>query len=74
MEEVKRHSIGMNITQSEMTAMSMQIKALKLKTGWSRNQVLKVVCLKLLTDDEFIDYVQRKGNLKKKQIRCRKRK
>ncbi|MBU1658333.1 hypothetical protein KKG72_04685 [bacterium] len=59
----KRHSIGMYITDSEMEIMKIQLKELNRKTKYSRNDILKVVCMKLLSDDDFIEYCEKKGDL-----------
>jgi len=59
----KRHSIGMNITDEEMAVMKEQIKKLRAKTYYTRNDVLKVVCMNLLSDDEFIEFCEKKGGL-----------
>ncbi len=62
--EKKRHSIGMYVTDDEISAMSMQLKELNRKTNYSRNDILKVVCMRLLSDDEFIEYLEKKGGLR----------
>jgi len=59
----KRHSIGMNVTEDEMRIMSLQVKELRKKTKYTRNDVLKVVCMKLLSNDEFIEFCEKKGDL-----------
>ena len=59
----KRHSIGMHITDNELKVMRMQLKELNRKTKYSRNDILKVVCMNLLSDDEFIEYLENKGGL-----------
>jgi len=61
--EKKRHSIGMHVTEKELSIMRMQLKELNKKTKYSRNDILKVVCMKLLSDDEFIEYCEKKGGL-----------
>ena len=62
-QEKRRHSIGMNVTKDEMRIMSLQVKELREKTKYTRNDVLKVVCMKLLSDDEFIEFCEKKGGL-----------
>lgn len=69
----KRHSIGVHIDDYEMEILTLQRKELKRKHGYSRNEVLKVILMKLLSDDEFIEFVQVKGGLKVKEIKSRKR-
>ena len=59
----KRHSIGMHVTEDELGIMRMQLKELNRKTQYSRNDILKVVCMKLLSDDDFIEYCEKKGGL-----------
>ena len=69
-----RHSIGMHINDEELRVMKAQLKELKRKFGYSRNDVLKVVCMNLLSDDEFIEFVQVKGGLKVKEVKSRRQK
>ncbi len=61
--EKKRHSIGMHVTESELRIMRLQLKELNRKTKYSRNDILKVVCMRLLSDDDFIEYLEKKGGL-----------
>ncbi|MGD9718157.1 MAG: hypothetical protein AB7U24_02865 [Sulfurimonadaceae bacterium] len=62
-ETRKRHSIGMNITDAEMRAMQTQLKMLRKRYKYTRNDVLKVVCMRLLSDEEFIEFCEKKGGL-----------
>lgn len=65
-EKYKRHSIGMNITKGELEAMKLRLKKFREKykeKGYSRNDVLKVICMRLLDDDELIELCEKKGGL-----------
>jgi hypothetical protein len=61
----KRHSIGVVINQEEAEMMKKQLKKLKEITNYTRNDVLKVVCTKLLSDEDFIRFCEVKGGLSK---------
>jgi hypothetical protein len=60
----KRHSIGMNITDKDMKAMQYQLKLLRKNYPYTRNDVLKVVCMRLLSDPDFIEFCEKKGGLR----------
>ena len=64
-----RYSIGMYLDDDEIRVMKLQTKELKRKFRYSRNDVLRIVITKLLSDDEFINLVQIKGGLKEKKIK-----
>jgi len=61
----KRHCIGIVINDEEREEMKVQLKKLKEKTKYTRNDILKVVCIDLLSDDEFIEFCEIKGVLSK---------
>ena len=61
----KRHSIGIVINDEEASMMKDQLKILKTKTDYTRNDVLKIVLTKFLSSDEFIKYCEIKGGLSK---------
>jgi len=61
----KRHSIGVVVNEQELFEMRKQLKSLKNKTNYTRNDIIKVICTKLLSDDEFIQFCEIKGNLSK---------
>ena len=64
-----RYSIGMYLDPEEIRIMKLQTKELKRKFRYSRNDVLRVVLTKLLSDDDFIELVQVKGGLKEKKLK-----
>ena len=61
----KRHSIGIVINDEEANTMKKQLRILKSKTDYTRNDVLKIVLTKLLGSDEFIEFCEIKGGLRK---------
>ena len=61
----KRHSIGIVINDDEATIMKERLKELKEFTNYTRNDILKVVCMNLLSDKEFIEFCEIKGGLSK---------
>jgi len=61
----ERHSIGVVVNEEEREKMRVQLKKLKEKTKYTRNDILKVVCIDLLSDDEFIKFCEIKGKLSK---------
>lgn len=64
-----RHSIGMYMDDEEIRLMKLHTKELKRKHRYFRNDVLRVIVTKLLSDDEFIEFVQVKGGLKEKKLK-----
>lgn len=64
-EGYKRHSIGMVINDEEAQLMKDQLVELKKETNYTRNDILKVVCTKLLSNKEFIEFCEIKGDLSK---------
>ncbi|MDD2567589.1 MAG: hypothetical protein PHS10_06350 [Thiovulaceae bacterium] len=63
MSDKKRHSIGMWVDENEMAHMREKTASLKDKYGYSRNQILKVVCMDLLDDEDFIKMCEKKRKL-----------
>lgn len=61
----KRHSIGIVINEEDAQAMKDQLVELKKWTNYTRNDILKVVCTKLLSNKDFIDFCEIKGGLSK---------
>lgn len=64
-EGYTRRSIGVVINNEEAQLMKDKLKELKSKTNYTRNDIIKVVCTKLLSDDEFIKLCEIKGGLSK---------
>lgn len=64
-----RYSVGMYLDPDEIRLMKLHTKELKRKFRYSRNDVLRVVVTKLLSDDDFIKFVQVKGGLKQKELK-----
>lgn len=68
MSNKKRHSIGMWVDEKEMEHMRDKVASLKHKYGYSRNQILKVVCMDLLDDEDFIRMCEKKGELSLRKL------
>lgn len=68
MSDKKRHSIGMWVDENEMANMRDKVASLKDKYGYSRNQILKIVCMDLLDDEEFIRMCEKKGELSLRKL------
>lgn len=68
-----RYALGLQVTEDEERIMRLQVKELKKKHAYTRSEILRIVCVKLLSDDEFISFLQAKTGLKKKEVRFRKR-
>jgi len=64
-EGYKRHSIGIVINDEEAQMMKDQLVKLKKNTNYTRNDILKVVCTRLLSDDDFIKFCEINGKLSK---------
>ena len=64
-----RYSIGMYMDPEEIRLMKLHTKELKRKFRYSRNDVLRTVLTKLLSDEDFIKLVQIKGGLKEKKLK-----
>jgi len=74
MKPLTRYSIGIQVSDDEKRIMKLQVKELKRKFKYTRNDVIRVVALRLLSDDDFIEFIQTKGYLKVKEIKSRRRK
>ncbi len=64
-EGYQRRSIGIVINEEEAQLMKDQLVELKKISNYTRNDILKVVCTKLLSDKDFIEFCEIKGGLSK---------